>query len=71
MAYTAFGKTVKKRLIDMDKTQTWLCEQVREKTGMYFDDGYLSRICAGKAKATKMVNAISEILGISAPDDTA
>jgi len=67
VAYTVFGKTVKKRLIDMDKTQGWLCEQVREKTGMYFDSSYLSRICAGKSNPPKMVTAIRDILSI--PED--
>ena len=64
MSNTVFGKTIKKRLIDLEKTNGWLCEQVKEKTGLYFDDSYLSRICTGKSKAPKMVNAICEILGI-------
>lgn len=62
MAYTQFGKTVKKRLIDIDRSQGWLCERVREKTGMYFDDSYLSKICTGARSPKKMVAAIREIL---------
>lgn len=67
MAYTAFGKSVKKRLIDMEQSQGWLCERVREKTGLYFDDSYLSKICTGSYAPAKMVSAISEILEI--PED--
>ena len=53
MAQTSdFGKAVKKRLIDLDKTQSWLIEQVREKTGdMSFDSSWLHRILSGKLPA--------------------
>ena len=64
VAYTAFGKAVKKRLIDLDKSCGWLCERVRAKTGRYFDDSYLSKICTGSYASPKMVAAIAEILDI-------
>lgn len=64
MAYTAFGKEVKKRLIDLEKSQGWLCEQVRAKTGLYFDDSYLSKICTGSYTPAKMVDVLREILDI-------
>lgn len=35
---TAFGKDVKKKLVDIDKPQVWLIEQVKKSTGLYFDD---------------------------------
>lgn len=59
-----FYKTVKKRLIDMDKTQGWLIEEVQQKTGLFFDGGYLYKICAGKRNAPKLKEAIKEILSI-------
>ncbi len=62
MATTTFGKAVKKKLVDLDKPQTWLIEQVREKTGMYFDDSYLGKLLNGTLSTPKMVNAIREIL---------
>ena len=40
---TNFGKTVRKRLIDLDKTQDWLAAQV-EGTGIPCDKTYLSKI---------------------------
>lgn len=64
MATTEFSKTVRKRLIDMDKTPTWLCEEVSKKTGLYFDSSYYSKIMRGVYAPQKMINAICEVLGI-------
>lgn len=64
---TDFGKEVKKRLIDMDKKQTWLIEEVRARTGLYFDDSYLSKIFTGKCSTPRIVKAIREIVGL--PDE--
>lgn len=70
MAKTSeFGKAVKIRLIEMDKPQNWLIEQVKEKTGLYFDDGYLWKITAGVIETPKVVQAIREILDL--PEETA
>ena len=49
----------------MDQTQEWLYKQVSEKTGLYFDSSYLSKIMRGVYVPTKMVNAICEILDIT------
>ena len=70
VGYTAFGKSVKKRLIDVDQTQNWLCERVREKTGLYFDDSYLSKLLTGKLQTPHMVSAISDILDIPIVGET-
>ena len=52
MAKTSdFGKAVKIRLIEMERTQDWLIEQVREATGDFFDSSYLNRILTGKLPA--------------------
>ena len=49
---TDFGKAVKIRLIEMEKTQTWLIEQVKEQTGdRSFDTSWLHRILSGKLPA--------------------
>lgn len=66
MAKTSdFGKEVKIRLVEMEKTQAWLVEQVREKTGLYFDDGYLWKVNSGMIATPGIVKAIREILGMS------
>lgn len=62
MDATAFKKTVKKKLIDIDKTQEWLQEEVTRRTGLYFDSSYFSKIMRGENKAPKIVAAIKEIL---------
>lgn len=62
---TEFGKAIGKRLIDMEKNQNWLIEQVRERTGLYFDSSYLHKIKTGKLATPKIVAAIRSILGLS------
>lgn len=61
---TDFGRIVKTTLIYRGKSQRWLAEQIREKTGMFCDDQYISKILLGKVKNEKYENAIKEILEI-------
>jgi hypothetical protein len=60
----SFKKKVKYRLIDLDKSQTWLIDQVKEKTGLFFDSSYLAKIMNGDRSAPKVRSAICEILNI-------
>ena len=62
--FTAFGKEIAKRLIDIDKDQLWLIDEVRKKTGLYFDSSYLHKIRTGKLATPKVVAAIREILDL-------
>ena len=66
MAATNYAKTVKKTLIDIDKSQEWLMAQVTERTGLFLDSGYLGKIFRGERNAPKIVNAINEILQLNA-----
>ena len=59
-----FGKDISKRLIDLSTPQTWLIEEVRNKTGLYFDDSYMYKIKTGQLSTPKIVQAICEILDI-------
>ena len=59
-----FGKDISKRLIDLSKPQTWLIEEVRNKTGLYFDDSYMYKIKTGQLSTPKVVQAIREILDL-------
>ena len=61
---TAFGKKVKKSLVDLEQKQSWLIEQVTEKTGLYFDGSYLHKVMTGQLNTPKVVKAICEILDI-------
>lgn len=66
---TPFGKEVKKRLIDLDRSHNWLIDQVKQKTGLYFDASYLGKILTGKLSTPKIVQAICDILEIQ-PETT-
>lgn len=61
---TEYGKTIKKKLIDLEKTPSQLIAEVKEKTGLYFDSAYLSKISNGERKAPKITAAINKILQI-------
>ena len=50
-----FGKDIGKRLIDLDKPQVWLIEEVRNRTGLYFDDSYLYKIKTGQLSTPKVM----------------
>lgn len=59
-----FGKEIKKRLLDIDQSQNWLIDKVKEKTGLYFDSSYMNKILTGTAKTPSITRAICEILEI-------
>lgn len=59
-----FGKEVKKKLVDLEQTQEWLMQQVREDTGLFIDSSYLHKILTGKLATPKIVESISRILSI-------
>lgn len=61
---TDFGKTVKKRLIDIGHNSDWLVDEVRKKTGLYFDSAYLSRVLRGKNNSPKIREAICDVLDL-------
>ena len=61
---TPFGKAIKKKLVDLDKNQSWLIREVCTRTGLYFDGSYLHKIMTGKLDTPKVVHAICDILDI-------
>lgn len=61
---TEYGKTVKKKLIDLDKSQAWLISEVKNETSLYLDSAYLSHILTGKRNAPKIKTIINNILDI-------
>lgn len=61
---TPFGKEVKKRLIDLDKKQSWLIKEINTRTGLYIDAAYLSHILTGKRSAPKITSVICDILDL-------
>lgn len=67
---TPFGKEIKKRLVDIDRTQAWLIEQVGGLTGLYFDRSYMSKIQTGQLSTPKIVQAIREVLDLPEQDQS-
>jgi acetylornithine/succinyldiaminopimelate/putrescine aminotransferase len=61
---TPFGKEIKKRLVDIDRTQAWLIEQVQGTTGLYFDRSYMHKIQTGQLATPKIIQAIRDILDL-------
>lgn len=59
-----FGKKIKIRLLDVSKNQAWLIEQVKERTGLYFDSSYMNKILTGTLRTPSITQAICEILDI-------
>lgn len=62
--FTDWGLLVKTKLLQKGKTQTWLEEEVANRTGLYADNGYLYKILTGQRNAPKIVSAINDILEI-------
>lgn len=63
--YTRFGLEVKTKLLGPPtKTQAWLARRVRDATGLYVDDAYLSKILTGQRSSPKVIQAIQNILSL-------
>lgn len=61
---TDYGMKIKVRLLELGQNQNWLIGKVRDKTGLFFDSGYLYKIMVGAEKSPNIVSAINEILSI-------
>lgn len=61
---TALDKEIKKALIDRGKTQKWLIDEIRLRTGLYFDRSYYSKLMRGRSKNPRLLQALYEILDI-------
>ena len=64
--FTDYGLCVKTKLMYLGKDQTWLAQEVKSRTGLFVDGGYLYKILTGKRNAPKIVSAINDILEIEA-----
>ena len=67
-----FGKAVRIRLVELNRDQNWLIEQVKDRTGDYFDSSYLHRLLSGKTSGETGYNGkpgkaevIRDVLGMS------
>ena len=64
MELTPYGKEVKKRLIDLNRTQAWLIEQGKESTGQYCDSSLIYKLSTGQLNVPKIREAINRALGM-------
>ena len=64
---TAFGLTVKTRLLEIGQPQEWLIRACREKTGMYVDSSTMYKLLTGQLDSQRLKKAIREILNL--PED--
>ena len=62
--FCCFSKEVKRRLVDIEQSQTWLAQMVSKDTGLKVDDAYLSNILSGRKKSKKIISSIKKILEI-------
>ena len=60
-----YGAKLKMKLLELNRSQKWLEEEITKRTGLYCDSGTLGVIIRGESKREKLVNAINEILGIT------
>ena len=60
---TEYGKAVRKRLIDLGKTQDWLAAQI-EAAGVPCDKTYLSKVLNGARNGKRAKAAIEKILDL-------
>lgn len=65
--FIPFGLCVKMELLQRGKSQKWLEEEIRERTGLYVDSGYMYKVLTGQRSAPKIVRAICDILDLSEP----
>jgi len=53
---------VRKQLIDMNRSESWLVGKIKERTDKFIDQRYLSAVLNGKRKSKWMVQEINEVL---------
>ena len=59
-----FGLCVKTKLLEINRNQKWLAEEITKQTGLYVDSGYMYKILTSQRNAPKVVDAICKILDI-------
>lgn len=61
---TDYGKKIKVRLAELDRTQEWLISEVKKKKSGFIDSSYLNRIMTGGVLDSVYVPIINQILDI-------
>lgn len=67
---TEYGIKVKIKLMQINKTQSWLIEEVKNLLPQkYVDSSNIYKILTGEIKSTEIKTAINQILGIERTDE--
>ena len=61
---TDYGKKVKIRLLELNKSQEWLIKCVAQKTGNFVDCSLMNKILTGRVNSQVIISAINETLNI-------
>lgn len=59
-----FGQKICIRLVELNRTNSWLIEEVARDTQLYFDRSYLHRIKIGACSTPRIIASICKILDI-------
>lgn len=62
---TAFGISVKMRLMELGQTQEWLISECKSRTGMYVDSSTMYKLLTGQLDSVRLKTAIRDILGLT------
>lgn len=63
-----FGINVKIALMQNQKTQKWLIDELKKETGLFVDGSLLYKVLTGKNNNPKLIIAIEKILHIKKED---
>ena len=66
---TPFAISAKQSLVNLNKPQIWLENEIANDTGLYVDSGVLYKIWTGKSKSKKIITSICGILNLPLPTD--
>lgn len=59
---TAFGLSVKTRLLELGQPQEWLISECKAMTGMYVDSSTMYKLLTGQLDSVRLKAAICDIL---------
>ena len=62
---TAFGISVKMRLMELGQTQEWLISECKSRTGMYVDCSSMYKLLTGQLDSVRLKTAVRDILGLT------
>ena len=69
--FTEYGKSIKRRILELDRTQAWLIDEVNKRANITMTSSYLNRIMIGKVAKSSAIPIINEILGIESEERAA